>query len=380
LCRRCQTEPPTLTVRTEPLCTACFAKYISTKIIKRMESFRVRHSDPGVSEVRTLLLPLSLGACSTVLLHVLSLHLRGQGERTGRRGFGLEVLFVHHPLADREGGEEEARRRFERVQERYAQDGHTFSSRRLSDVMESDGVRHLLDRNSPASITTASTNATAEEDLATALNTLTTSPTSRQDLTQLLLRRLIVHHANQHACEAILWGDSTTRLAERTLSETAKGRGFAVPTTVADGDAEAVYGVPFYFPMRDLLRKEVVAYAGMIEPALDDCVVQDLSSTSSAGKTVSMKNVTIDDLMTQYFESVEQEYPSIVANVVKTAGKLRLPKRTTTSALNGRGSGMEPHCELCEAPLLDGQSAPERSRLCYGCIRTLPQTTTTAAA
>ena len=51
---------------------------------------------------------------------------------------------------------------------------------------------------------------------------------------------------------------------------------------------------------------------------------------------------------------------SIVTNVVRTTGKLR---------------GLEVHevkarCEVCEMPL-EARGAPERSRLCYGCIRTL---------
>jgi cytoplasmic tRNA 2-thiolation protein 2 len=42
----------------------------------------------------------------------------------------------------------------------------------------------------------------------------------------------------------------------------------------------------------------------------------------------------------------------------------------TTSKLQARTlQDVEAHCELCDLPL-EGQ-APERSRLCYGCIRTM---------
>jgi cytoplasmic tRNA 2-thiolation protein 2 len=153
----------------------------------------------------------------------------------------------------------------------------------------------------------------------------------------------------------VLWGDSTTKLAERTLSETAKGRGFSLPWIVADG--ESPHGIEFFYPMQELLSKEIEAYASLLDPSLDDLLHAEESKPA-----VSTKNTTIDDLMKQYFQSVERDYPSIVANVVKTAGKLQqLPLSET-----------EQQCELCEMPLLD--NAPQRSRLCYGCIRTLPWT------
>ena len=179
------------------------------------------------------------------------------------------------------------------------------------------------------------------------------SPTSKGDITGILLRKLVVSFAKRHNCEAILWGDSTTRLAERTLAETAKGRGASLPWIVADG--ETLHGVPFYYPMRDLLSKEITAFTTFVEPPLADVI-----AIEAVKPIVSTKNTTIDDLMKQYFASVEREYPSIVANVVKTSGKLRATPLQE----------VEQQCELCDVPL-DGQ-APERSRLCYGCIRTLP--------
>ncbi|KAK5118980.1 hypothetical protein LTR62_000191 [Meristemomyces frigidus] len=335
LCRRCQVATPTITVRTEPLCAACFTKYVSTKAVKRMESFRVRHAAAG-SE-RVLLLALSFGACSTTLLHILSQHLAGQVERTGRTGFKLHVLHVDNLSSP------EAECRISQVRARHPQ--HLYSSLPLSNVLLLNGVPEMLHIDG--------TEQDRDGSLTNAIANLT-SATSRDDMLQLLLRKLVVSFAKTTACEAILWGDSTTKLAERTLAETAKGRGFNIPRAVSDG--ESPLGIPFYFPMRDLLSKEIMAFTTLVESPLDELVIQRASKP-----IVSTKNTTIDDLMRQYFESVELEYPGIVANVVKTTGKLQAPPL----------SEVEQQCELCDAPLA-GQ-APERSRLCYGCIRLLPQ-------
>ncbi|KAI7088320.1 hypothetical protein KC356_g3447 [Hortaea werneckii] len=344
LCKRCQAEKPSINVRTEPLCTGCFSKYVSTKVVKRMESFRVRHSDPG--KQRTLLLPLSHGPCSTALLHLLHQHLQGQTEKTGRTGFKLHVLHIKHPEE-----EENDDSLLNKVRECYPT--HAFTAIPLADVLSCEGVPELLQREPLPRSKNDNESSNGGTQLEKVFASLT-SPTSKDDIKNILIRKLVVTFATQNNCEAILWGDSTTHLAERTLSETAKGRGSSLPWIVADGDA--LHGIPFYFPMRDLLSKEIAAFATLIQPPLDDLI-----HTGPSKPPVSTKNTTIDDLMRQYFESVEQEYPSIVANVVKTTSKLQ------TVPLDQ----IEAQCELCDVPL-DGEAAPARSRLCYGCIRTLP--------
>ncbi|KAI4124467.1 MAG: hypothetical protein LQ338_004785 [Usnochroma carphineum] len=125
----------------------------------------------------------------------------------------------------------------------------------------------------------------------------------------ILRSRLITSLAKELRCSSILYGDSTTRLAERTLSATAKGRGAAIPGLTSDG--QSPHGIKIVYPMRELLRKEIAAYATMTDPPLTPLILED----RSRGTVASSKNSTIEELMGQYFESVEQNYPSIVANV-----------------------------------------------------------------
>jgi cytoplasmic tRNA 2-thiolation protein 2 len=341
LCRRCQTDPPAITVRTEPLCAPCFVKYVSTKIVKRMESFRVRHTDPGRD--RILLLPLSFGSSSTTLLHTLSRHLQGQAEKTGRTGFRLHVLHVHLP---EDHGYATI---LDDVARSYPD--HSYTTAHLKNVLSQEDFPGLFP--TPQEDTHTSNDSSAGVPVLDVLLARLDSATSRADLVQILLRKLVVQVAKEHGCEAVLWGDSTTRLAERTLAETAKGRGLAVPWIAADGDS--LHGMPFYCPMRDLLSKEITSFTTLVDPPLRPIIAEPEVKIAA-----STKSITIDGLMKQYFESVEEDYPSIVANVVKTSGKLQTPSL----------ADIEKQCELCDMPL-DGQ-APERSRLCYACIRTLP--------
>lgn len=335
LCRRCQQVEPSIVVRTEPICKDCFSKYVQSKVVKRMESFRVRHSAPG--KERKLLLPFAHDACSVALIQILSQHLKGQAEKTGRTGFKLCILSV-----DSERGAESAL--WADVKSRYSE--HEYQTEILSRVLASEDLASLF----PEAADEEGGPAHRLQSIMSSVK----SATARQDLEQSFTRRLIVQFAKDQECEAVVWQDSTTRLAERTLAETAKGRGFTLPWIVTDG--ESPLGVPFHYPLRELLSKEIEAYVSYLNPPFEPDMIK-----AEAKPAVSTKNTTIDDLMGQYFESVEREYPSIVANVVRTAGKLKAP------AL----SEVEQQCELCNMPL-EGR-APDKSRLCYGCIRTIPK-------
>lgn len=200
------------------------------------------------------------------------------------------------------------------------------------------------------------------------------SASSVADVTSVFRTRLAVRFAREHECEGILWSHSTTKLAETILAETAKGRGFSLPWQVLDGPSP--YGVDFYYPLRDVLKKELISHAKICEPSLLDLIDPKAFETTAAPP--SAKNTTIDVLMKQYFEDVEETYPSIVSNVVRTAGKLVVPdaEKITTAA----------RCRLCQMPVgndrmgiagwgghqEDDSEDVGSKHLCYGCSRSLP--------
>ncbi|KAF2703387.1 cytoplasmic tRNA 2-thiolation protein 2 [Pleomassaria siparia CBS 279.74] len=364
-CRRCKENLAVLVVRTEPLCRDCFLRYVHTKVIKRMESFRVRFSDND--QQRKILLPISFGVSSVTLLHILDQHLRTQAEKTRRTGFSLSILFVDTSSVEKSCSGDTL---MARVQERYPD--HQYASLPLHDVfrlVDKDtsllglvpGLKSNQDLSSP-------------EQLSSLINSLT-SATARADVIHALKTRLIVEYAKSIRCEGVLWGDSTTNLAQKTLAETAKGRGFSLPWQVAEG--ESPYGITFNYPLRDVLKKELVSFVELSEPSMSPYVHEPSLGATQA--SMSSKNTTIDDLMKQYFESVEENFPSIVSNVVRTSSKL--------AAIPGTSS--DPHCSLCYMPVAggrfgihgwggdqeDGLEVPVvggGKGLCYGCTRSIP--------
>jgi len=157
-------------------------------------------------------------------------------------------------------------------------------------------------------------------------------------------------------------------MAERVLSESAKGRGYSLPWQVTDGDTP--YGVAFYFPLREVFKRELVQYIMLsgLESLMKD------SASSKAPSPASLRNSSIDLLMKQYFESAEEQYPSIVSNVVRTSTRLNI------------GLVGVQRCKLCTLPVTTSQlgidswegiqetetKSDEELGLCYGCSRSVP--------
>ena len=348
-------------------------KYVTTKIIKRMDDFKVRGGTKD--KQRKILLPLSFGTCSITLLHILDQQLRIQLERTNRTGYELHILFVDHASAS---GQLMDAHFIDLIKNKYPL--NMFSTLLLEDIFNYQfppdelNAFSIIDTHEQSDVSEMKSNT---ERLKTFLASLP-SITSQTDLVNVLRTRVIVEFAKANGCECIAWGDSATRLAEKTLSETAKGRGYSLPWQTCEGLSP--YGVTFNFPMRDLLRKEIVTYSSMTYPPLEPLIVPQQAISQSS---ISSKNMTIDDLMGQYFGSVEENYPSIVANVVRTSSKLQTPGQSSESIT----------CKICELPvdsqsqglhgwggnqedILNGSSTqksslPQDTVYCYGCARSV---------
>ena len=359
LCRRCG-NPAVSVVRTEPLCKDCFLKYVKTKAVKRMESFKPRNLPRD--QHRRLLLPISYGLSSISLLHILDQHLQTQKQRTGRTGFSLHILHIN---CDQEP-KSDAQEKLKALVERYPD--HQYSSTQLATVF-------ALKRRPAETQNDASCDLSDDSSYTLKLQDVlakVTEPTSKADIVTILRTRVAVDFARKSGCKGILWGHTTTRLAEKVLAETAKGRGASVPWQTADG--QSPYGVAMYYPLRDVLKKELRPYADLTEPSLIPLMLE--SELQPIRMPPNMRNSTVDNLMIQYFESIEDSYPSIVSNVVRTTEKLQ-PRTVADSG---------PACMLCGLPLSardlkeqeseHGAKAENGDRhshdLCYGCARSVP--------
>lgn len=101
------------------------------------------------------------------------------------------------------------------------------------------------------------------------------------------------------------------------------------------------------------------------EPIVDLCIAFSAQPKHSVAAATSGRNITVDELMTQYFEQMEMQYPSIVNNVVRTADRLTVVEQEAAA------------CRICGLPGDGGLSGltlgelpdAEASGMCYGCMR-----------
>lgn len=331
-----------------------------------METYKLRSSQPRTS--RKVLLPVSFGSSSVSLLQVLDAQIAGQYARMGWSHYELVVVNVQI-----EPDSTTSSVLYHNIKSRF--DRHTFVSAKISDSLSLESIDW-----SAIGFTHNQSRSDLHINLEELLASLP-SATARSDLLTTLLQQLLVSIAKQHNCTSILFGHSTTRLATKVLTSTASGRGFTLPWQVSDGLSP--YGIHFSYPMRDLFTAEIITYSKLVVPSLSDCIVEDVSKEIS----VSSKNTTIDDLMSQYFTSIESTFPSIVSNVVRTSSKLKAPD----------GQDTDEDCGLCGLPVelgtdgifgwggdqcltarIDVSHAPAGSKnelsskiLCYGCSRSV---------
>lgn len=254
------------------------------------------------------------------------------------------------------------------------------------------------------------------------------SPTSRADARRLLVRHVLLAAARRERCAALVLGHSTTALAEVTLAETAKGRGFSLPWMVGDGPvvvrrfgggggggigmgggsgggeqgegnsatpaaieveteteteteghlAGATSGrLSVHHPNRDVFRGELEQYVALTEPPLADLLAAAAQGAAApGGAVVSHRDISIDEVMTRYFADVERNYPSIVANVTRTTAKLDRPGYKG----DGEDEDEEQCCGLCGMGMdelgderwkgeMGDDGGADGARLCYGCER-----------
>lgn len=396
----------------------CFKSFISLKAVKRLEQLQRdtrasaggkdgggRGAWGGPPPTQRYLLALSPGgASSTALLSALWENQRQQRERGQKPRFELVVAAVDTELRNDAGGEnkdDDSEAFFAPYAERFP--GTPFRRVALEDALGLDtvdwaAILPAAQQNDPSS--SSSPLASSTEPPARRLRDLLSrlpSTTSRADVVRLLVRHLLVRAAAAESCAVLLMGYNTTSLAELTLSEAAKGRGFAVPWGVNDGwasfprvarreDAAAAAdedeaeksssanGMLIYHPLRELFRKELLIYSGLTSPPLTPLLLSENGGRSSSAAVVSHKDLSIDDVMARYFAEVEENYPSVVANVVRTTGKLN----------RFGGDGEHGSCGLCGLGLDEvgderwrgelGEQKNEgdgRGRLCYGCERSV---------
>ncbi|KAK2069286.1 hypothetical protein P8C59_003878 [Phyllachora maydis] len=314
-CDKCSDQEATLKQRSQAVCKICYVRNISTKCGKTIGTLGKELGPIEANNPRRLLVGLSLGVSSTSLVDLLHTYCAQLKEKGRRLQFEILVVFVD---TGSDGSSVSAgAQALQKFRDKY----QLFSFHRVP--VSSAVELRTIDWSALPPLA-------KEQDPDGQIRSLfeqLPSTTSRADLLRLLIRHLLVSKALDTSCQAILLGHSTTALAELTLAETAKGRGFSLPWQTNDGplafsdttratngsgselnfrNSERRGSIMFYHPLKDVLRKELLTYTTLTDPSLTSLIP---GSGEKTNVVVSHKDVSIEEIMVRYFAEVEENYP-----------------------------------------------------------------------
>ncbi|GBG67862.1 hypothetical protein CBR_g982 [Chara braunii] len=136
--------------------------------------------------------------------------------------------------------------------------------------------------------------------------------TGRQDLVVHLRSLLLQKVAKKNGYTKILQGDSATRLAVHALAATCKGRGYSLPADVQFLDRR--WDIPVIRPLRECLAKELATHAR--KAMLKTVFIPNLA-------TLRGPQFSIDALADAFVNVIQEDLPSRVHTILRTAGKLK---------------------------------------------------------
>lgn len=139
-----------------------------------------------------------------------------------------------------------------------------------------------------------------------------TSMTNQEDLFYLYTMRCLYEEARRQRCNVLALGDNATLLAIRTISDTSKGRGFNLPDSIALCHSTS-FGLQIIRPLKDHLAKEINLFNEF--KSLEFFSHKNL--TSDNDKKVSIERLTFD-----FITSMQDELPSTVSTITRTAFKI----------------------------------------------------------
>ncbi|KAK9476202.1 hypothetical protein V1514DRAFT_311969 [Lipomyces japonicus] len=337
LCKRCKKNEAVYVSRKEPFCKECFVRFLRGKQRKQMAEYKVSY-DQSLSNLEQqqlsaprVLLALSLSESSLSLLEMLvSLLHEQRSMHRGRSGFELFVIHVDqsevYPYA------EPITTVMDRLQDRFGQ-SCVIKKTGLNSIFESKfAYAQQFTHNYLSTSDYVVSDIIDPQDHTNNVKDLLSSirdRTSKLDIIESIRQRLILQSASDLNCSTILWGDSMTRIAEKTLSLTAKGRGSSLPHQISDTVKQ---GISHIYSLREVLRAETEQYVDLLQ-------ISDLVAKPAIAMPNVLRMMTIDDLMVNYFADIETAFPSIVSTVVRTADKLADPIQDIAST-----------CFICGVP------------------------------
>eukprot|EP00002_Diphylleia_rotans_P003758 TRINITY_DN12647_c0_g1_i1.p1 TRINITY_DN12647_c0_g1~~TRINITY_DN12647_c0_g1_i1.p1 ORF type:complete len:433 (+),score=85.44 TRINITY_DN12647_c0_g1_i1:82-1380(+) len=307
LCIRCKTKSANILIIRSTYCKECFDNFYEHRF--KINLTRARTSEDKRKNLR-ILVAFSGGAASRSLLHLLQ-----QMVFTTRKKIFIEfaVAFIDEGCALGLSSEQRQHNRdqISKIVESYRDKVPIFISN-LEDVFS--GVPPEVANLDDGEDKLEGEEVIPEKVLKDLLRGIP-SLTSREDMIVYLRHQLLYRIALEQGYECVMKGDTATRLAIRTISETCKGRGFSVPLQVGHSDPR-FQGVNFVQPLRDFLVKEVTYYNKLHN--LETFFIPTMGTKLPPKSSINL-------LAEDFVAGLQADFSHTVHTILRTTEKLHAP-------------------------------------------------------
>lgn len=317
-CSRCKDNEATVLSRRELFCQDCFIRFICGKQRKHMGSdrYKVKFSDDVKRD--KVILPMSYGKSSLVLLDIL-ISMFEEQTKNPRAKIGFEVDVVHINDSKVISYQDDVGSVLRKLKNHYALEKYpiTFTDVGIESILNTGDVSSLtLHKDFTSTSTRGSSSVTMDDIFEGCPNRA-----SKKDILDVIVKQLIERYAVAKGATSILWAHSMTSLADEVIALTVKGRGSEIFKQLTDGV------VPFgeseidvVHPLRDCSLGEIEKFVQM--KGLEEFLLVP----SDSPERMMNKQKTINEVVENYFKTVDSSDDNIVSTVVKTGAKLGEPR------------------------------------------------------
>ncbi|KAI5951103.1 CTU2 [Candida jiufengensis] len=314
VCQKCKKNQTILKARNELYCKDCFLRLIRGKQRKQMsdEKYKINYKKTTSEKV---LLAFSGGVSSLVLLDVLANLIVEQIEaHNGLRGFDLVIVNLN------EYEYKSLSARIETILPELLKRYNVDIQVKILSLDSYVNKKNLYAISLDHEFTIFANSIQADTTMMNLLESCA-NKSSAEDLLSILLDQLLLKVAVEEKCNTVVYAHSMTRIANEIIALTVKGRGSTIHKSISD--RKEIYEgkeINIIYPLRDVLFDEIVEYAKLSE-------LQNYIVDSTISKSRVSKNLTIKDLVSNYFTNLNQTgYASTASTVMKIGQKLTSPQ------------------------------------------------------
>jgi len=311
MCMKCKEERAVVVIRVgDPLCTTCFLTYVTHKFRSTLGKSKLIQANDRV------LMALSGGHSSTALIHLVKDALSESAHK--RLRFSPGIVCVDESVTLPSDVEQD----YSHIKELADKFEYPFYLVPVYKGFASEG-NNACDESDEKD----------RQEFIKAFESIS-SLTAQQDFLAIRRISLIINTAYRNQYKKIMFGDTSTSLSMKLLSNISLGRGSSIPLDIGVSD-NRYPDITIIRPMRELSSKEVAIFNRLRNILVR--LPKNITTMKSSDSCLQKKTE-------EFIIGLQTDFPHTVNTVFRTGDKI---------CKNEKFDKCSEKCVMCQSPLLD---------------------------